>query len=80
MCVGGTFTGWALPQMPMSYLGSNQWKSKYINLAKGTYEFKIANTSNWSKDDYGNAQGLKGFLKLTTQTPNNAKFTITTAG
>ncbi len=78
--MAGTFTGWALPKMPMSYLGNNQWKSKYISLAKGTYEFKIANTFNWSKDDWGNAHGLSGFLKLTTQTPNNAKFDISAAG
>jgi len=80
MCVAGSFTGWDLPKMSMPYLGKNKWKSAYIYLSQGSYEYKIANSGNWSKDDWGNAEGLKGTLKLTTGTSKNAKLNITEAG
>lgn len=80
MAVAGTFSGWALPKMIMSYLGSNQWKSPYVLMPTGTYEFKVANSYDWSKDDWGNADGLNGFLTLTTQKAKNAKFNISKAG
>lgn len=80
MYVAGSFSNWSLSQHPMYYLGNNDWKSNEISLDKGNYEFKFANTQDWSSDDWGNASGIHGVAKLTTGGDANASFSITESG
>ena len=78
--VGGSFNNWALPRNQMYYAGDNKWKSDAIFFDKGTYTFKFANSSDWSKNDWGNSKGMAGTVSNTTGGSSNASFTISEAG
>lgn len=80
MYVAGDFSGWALPQNSMQYIGNNDWKSNNIYFQKGTYEFKFADTPDWTVDDWGNASGTQGAVTLTTGGAPNGSFNILEAG
>lgn len=80
MYVAGTFNDWNLSSLPMHYVGDYNWKSNPIALEATSYEFKFANSPDWSGDDWANATGLSGTLALTTGGKPNGKFTITQAG
>ena len=77
MYVGGTFNNWSLKSMTME---NNVWKLKNQVLLAGNYELKFANTSNFSGQDWGNANGLSGTAQQTTGGGSNITFTITTSG
>ena len=53
--IAGNFSNWQLS--PMSYLGNYNWRSSFIHFTPKEYEFKIANSFDWSGDDWGNANG-----------------------
>ena len=78
--VGGTFNGWNLPSLPMSYSGNNNWQSGLVSMTAGNHEMKFANSSNWSGIDWGNTSGLKGIASLSTGGLPNLSFTIPTTG
>ena len=78
--VGGTFNGWNLPSLPMSYSGNNNWQSGLVSITAGNHEMKFANSSNWSGIDWGNTSGLKGIASLSTGGLPNLSFTIPTTG
>lgn len=77
MYVGGTFNNWSLKSMTME---NNVWKLKNQVLLAGNYELKFANTSNFSGQDWGNANGLSGTAQQTTGGGSNITFAITTSG
>lgn len=78
--VGGTFNSWTLGNNPMTLVADNTWQSAGISLAAGNYQLKIANKSDWSGTDWGNATGLIGTAKVTTGGGANISFSIATSG
>lgn len=76
MYVAGDFSNWALSENQMYYVGNNDWKSENISFQKGTYNFKFANTQDWSLNDWGNTSGMQGIVNITTGGGPNATFTI----
>lgn len=80
MFVGGSFNGWSLPTLPMTYTGSNNWSTGPVLITAGSHQLKFANTSNWSGADWGNTSGLSGTTVLSTGGFPNLSFTIPTTG
>jgi len=80
MFVAGTFNDWKLEDIPMKRLPDGNFESKVIRIKAGTFDFKFANTTNWSANDWGNADGLNGTAQETTGGKPNAKFTILEEG
>jgi hypothetical protein len=80
MFVGGSFNGWNLPTLPMTYTGSNNWSTCPVLITAGSHQLKFANTSNWSGADWGNTSGLSGTTVLSTGGFPNLSFTIPTTG
>lgn len=74
MFFAGDFSNWSLSENPMQ-LNGNVWEGMY-SFNTGDYELKFANTSDWTGDDWGNAQGLSGLSKLTTGGDPNLQFSI----
>lgn len=66
MYIGATFNNWTLSDLPMDYKGNYNWESQYVKIPFGEHEFKFANTSNWTGNDWGNSVGMTGFAQLTT--------------
>lgn len=77
MFVGGTYNSWNMNEMTME---NNIWKIKNQILLAADYELKFANTSNFSGQDWGNANGLSGTVEQTTGGGSNLKFTINSPG
>lgn len=77
MFVGGSFSGWALQQMTLE---NEVWTKNNVAFTSGDHELKFANTSNWSGDDWGNANGTEGFAQLTTGGAPNIKFNLPNSG
>lgn len=80
MYVGGTFNNWTASSLPMKYLGENKWKADPVRIPAGKYDLKFTNTLDWSGNDWGNASGLTGTVKLTTGGYPNLSFTIPSDG
>jgi hypothetical protein len=80
MFVGGSFNGWNLPTLPMTYTGSNNWTAGPVSISAGSHQLKFANTSNWSGADWGNTSGLSGTTLLSTGGLPNLSFTISSTG
>jgi hypothetical protein len=80
MFIGGTFNGWNLSTLPMTYTGSNNWTTNPITLTAGAQQLKFANTSNWTGSDWGNTSGLSGTASLSTGGLPNISFTIQETG
>jgi len=77
MYVAGTFNNW----VPKAFtLGSENWKIEKVVLKAGSYTLKFANTNNWSGNDWGDANGLSGTVKLTTGGKPFLTFTIVQNG
>ncbi|MEQ8580269.1 MAG: RICIN domain-containing protein [Marinoscillum sp.] len=74
MNVAGTFTGWSL-NISMS-LVNGTWEARNVNVNAGDHQLKFANTSDWSGDDWGDANGLSGTASLTTGGGSNITFNI----
>lgn len=64
MYIAGTFTNWA-PKIAMKLEGEN-WVAEEVRIPAGHHEFKFANSDDWSKKDWGGAQGLSGTVMVTT--------------
>ncbi|WP_312825035.1 T9SS type A sorting domain-containing protein [Epilithonimonas sp.] len=77
MYVGGTFNNWALQQMTLQ---NDIWTRSNVSFSAGDHELKFANTSNWTGDDWGNANGTTGFAQLTTGGAPNVKFNLASSG
>lgn len=77
MYVAGTLTAWAPQAMTLQ---NDVWTKTGVAMTAGTQQMKFANTANWSGDDWGNANGLEGFAKLTTGGAPNISFEIANAG
>ncbi|REC67809.1 hypothetical protein DRF58_14660 [Epilithonimonas hispanica] len=77
MYVGGTFSNWALQQMSLQ---NDIWTKSNVSFSAGDQELKFANTSNWTGDDWGNANGATGFAQLTTGGAPNIKFNLASSG
>lgn len=77
MYVGGTFSNWSLQQMTLQ---NDNWTRSNVSFSAGDHELKFANTSNWTGDDWGNANGTTGFAQLTTGGAPNIKFNLASSG
>ena len=75
--VGGTFNNW-MPQA-MDFV-DGEWRSPRIKLNQGEHRLKFANTSNWTGDDWGNAQGMSGTATLSTGGKPDVVFQIAHPG
>lgn len=77
MFIGGTSNNWTL--QPMKY-ENGWWRKDSILIMSGAHELKFANTSNWTGEDWGNAIGLSGTVKLSTGGAPNITFNISKTG
>lgn len=77
--LAGTFNDWTLSDYPLRKSEDGFLKSSIIKLRAGSYQFKFANTTNWSADDWGVSEGLSGKMQYSTG-GLNAKFSITSDG
>lgn len=81
MYVGGTFDSWYPGNVPMKNIGGNSWKTEPIYIRAGNQQMKFANSKDWTKDDWGNTNGLNGTAKLTTgQNASNISFLVADSG
>jgi hypothetical protein len=78
MYIGGTFTNWA-PKIEMQLKGDT-WIAEAVRIPAGNHEFKFANSNDWSKDDWGNAQGFSGVAKRTTGGGPNIRISVPEGG
>ncbi|KXX71870.1 hypothetical protein AVL50_03540 [Flammeovirga sp. SJP92] len=76
----GDFNGWG-NNNPLTLVGDHTWEVSGVPLEAGTtYGYKIANSGDWSGNDWGNSVGTNGTLELTTGGAPNASFEVTTSG
>jgi Alpha galactosidase C-terminal beta sandwich domain len=78
MYIGGTFTGWA-PNIEMQLEGDT-WVAEEVQLPAGEVEFKFASSQDWSKEDWGDAQGFSGTVVPTTGDGPNVSVTVPETG
>jgi hypothetical protein len=78
MYIGGTFTNWA-PNIAMKLEG-DIWIAEAVRIPPGNHEFKFANSTDWSKDDWGDAQGFSGVAKRTTGGGPNIRISVPQGG
>jgi hypothetical protein len=78
MYIGGTFTNWA-PKIAMQLKGDT-WIAEAVRIPPGNHEFKFANSNDWSKDDWGDAQGFSGVAKRTTGGGPNIRISVPEGG
>jgi hypothetical protein len=78
MYIGASFTNFALDiQMQLK---DETWVAQAVQIPAGTHELKFANSNDFSKQDWGNAQGLSGVASPTTGGGANIQFTVPQAG
>lgn len=80
MYVGGTFNNWNPGKNPMTISTGNNWITSPVLLSTGDYEFKFTNTTDWTGEDWGNANGFNGIATITTGGLPNIKFNISQSG
>lgn len=76
---GEIYPDWT-SRLKMKLKANNVWVSDSIQIPAGVYQFKFTNKTDWSaagQEDFGDATGLKGTVKVTTGGGANATFTIT---
>jgi len=78
MYIGASFTNWSL-STEMQLKGGS-WVAQAVQIPAGSHEIKFANSDDFSKQDWGNAQGLSGVASLTTGGGANIQFTVPEAG
>lgn len=74
MYIGATFTDWAL-SIEMQLEGDT-WVAEEVHVPAGEQEFKFASSEDWSKEDWGNAQGFSGTVMLTTGGGPNVRISV----
>ena len=74
MYIGATFTNWA-PAIEMQLKGE-AWIAEAVRIPAGNHEFKFANSEDWSKQDWGNAQGFSGVATATTGGGANIQISV----
>lgn len=74
MYIGATFTDWA-PNIQMQLEG-DQWVAEEVQVPAGEQEFKFANSEDFSKEDWGNAEGFSGTLESTTGGGPNVRISV----
>jgi len=74
MYIGATFTNWA-PNIEMQ-LKDDMWVAQEVQIPAGSHELKFTNSEDWSKEDWGNAQGLSGVAEETTGGGANIQVTV----
>lgn len=72
--IAGTFTDFA-PSIEMQLEGDT-WVAEEVQLPGGEQEFKFANSQDWSKEDWGNAQGFSGTVLPTTGGGPNVRISV----
>jgi len=78
MYIGATFTDWA-PNIGMQLQGDT-WVAEEVQIPAGEQEFKFANSEDWSKEDWGNAQGFSGTVMPTTGGGPNVRISVPETG
>lgn len=73
MYLSGTFTNWNT--VPMQLEGE-EWVARRVRIPYGDHALKFTNSSDWSGDDWGDADGLTGTVSLTTGGGPNARFSV----
>jgi hypothetical protein len=74
MYIGATFTAWA-PSVEMQ-LDGDTWIAEQVQVPAGEQEFKFANSQDWSKEDWGDAQGFSGTVTPTTGGGPNVRISV----
>lgn len=74
MYIAATFTDWA-PEIVMQLKGET-WVAEAVQIPAGNHELKFLNSDDWSKEDWGNAQGLSGTAAPTTGGGANIQISI----
>jgi hypothetical protein len=74
MYIAGTFTDWA-PSIGMQLKGET-WVAQEVRIPAGEHEFKFANSDDFSKLDWGNAQGFSGTVVPTTGGGPNVRISV----
>lgn len=74
MYIGATFTNWAA-NIEMQLKGE-AWIAQAVQIPAGNHELKFTNSDDFSKEDWGNAQGLSGVAALTTDGGANIQFSV----
>jgi hypothetical protein len=74
MYIAGTFTDWA-PSIGMQLKGET-WVAEEVRIPAGEHEFKFANSDDFSKLDWGNAQGFSGTVVPTTGGGPNVRISV----
>jgi Alpha galactosidase C-terminal beta sandwich domain len=74
MYIGATFTDWA-PNIEMQLEGET-WVAEEVQIPAGEHEFKFANSQDFSKEDWGDAQGFSGTVKETTGGLPNVQISV----
>lgn len=74
MYIAATFTNWA-PDIELQLKGET-WVAEAVQIPAGTHELKFLNSDDWSKEDWGNAQGISGAATPTTGGGANIQVTI----
>lgn len=80
MYVGGTFNNWNPGENPMKISTGNNWLTSPVFLSTGDYEVKFTNTTGWTGEDWGNANGLNGIATISTGGLPNINFNISQSG
>ena len=74
MYIGATFTNFAA-NIEMQLKGE-KWIAQSVQIPAGNHELKFTNSSDFSKEDWGNAQGLSGVAAPTTGGGANLQFSV----
>ncbi len=74
MYIGATFTSWA-PDIAMQLKGET-WVAEAVRIPAGDHELKFTNSDDWSKEDWGNAQGFSGIVEPTTGGGANIRISV----
>lgn len=78
MYIGGTFTNWA-SKIQMQLVGE-VWVAEEVPIPVGNQQFKFANSEDWSKEDWGGAEGLNGTVMRTTGGGPNIRISVPSSG
>lgn len=78
MYIGASFTNFDA-NIEMQLKG-DLWIAQAVQIPAGNHELKFTNSNDFSKKDWGNAQGLSGIASSTTGGGANIKFSIAEDG
>ncbi|WP_024462122.1 RICIN domain-containing protein [Marinimicrobium sp. LS-A18] len=79
MYIGASFNSWTPESEPME-LSNGVWIASEVQVPAGSHQLKFANTSDWSGEDWGGAEGLVGTAVETTGGAPNISFSVPTTG